>query len=79
MHSCVNHLLSEGDEESLECLCKLLTTIGQNLEKAVVDNKKEAEANADEVKYLKPDQNRRKDEIEAVRDSAMKRLKDAVS
>nr|CAD7196109.1 unnamed protein product [Timema douglasi] len=29
---CIKHLLSEGDEESLECLCKLLTTIGKDLE-----------------------------------------------
>lgn len=79
MHSCVNHLLNEGDEESLECLCKLLTTIGQNLEKAAVDGKKEAEAHLDEVKYLKPDPNRRKDEIDAIKENAMKRLKEAVS
>nr|CAD7458633.1 unnamed protein product [Timema tahoe] len=32
MIRCIKHLLSEGDEESLECLCKLLTTIGKDLE-----------------------------------------------
>lgn len=34
MHLCVMVLLkkSEDDEESLECLCKLLTTIGKKLE-----------------------------------------------
>lgn len=32
MHSCIVQLLSQGDEESLECLCKLLTTVGQDLE-----------------------------------------------
>ncbi|XP_069700452.1 eukaryotic translation initiation factor 4 gamma 3-like isoform X2 [Periplaneta americana] len=32
MQRCIKHLLSEGDEESLECLCKLLTTIGKDLE-----------------------------------------------
>ncbi|KAK6621848.1 hypothetical protein RUM44_001655 [Polyplax serrata] len=38
MHNCVNHLLNLGDEESLECLCKLLTTIGQGLENAPKKN-----------------------------------------
>ncbi|KAK7864548.1 hypothetical protein R5R35_007322 [Gryllus longicercus] len=32
MHRCIRQLLSDGDEESLECLCKLLTTIGRDLE-----------------------------------------------
>ena len=32
MHSCIKHLLDLRDEESLECLCKLLTTIGKNFE-----------------------------------------------
>ena len=32
MHFCINHLLQHRDEETLECLCKLLTTIGKNLE-----------------------------------------------
>ncbi|XP_021930528.1 eukaryotic translation initiation factor 4 gamma 3-like isoform X4 [Zootermopsis nevadensis] len=32
MQRCIRHLLTEGDEESLECLCKLLTTIGKDLE-----------------------------------------------
>ena len=32
MHRCIRHLLEDGDEESLECLCKLLTTIGKDLE-----------------------------------------------
>ena len=32
MHFCINHLLQHRDEENLECLCKLLTTIGKNLE-----------------------------------------------
>ncbi|XP_043285612.1 eukaryotic translation initiation factor 4 gamma 3-like isoform X4 [Venturia canescens] len=31
MHFCINHLLSSPDEENLECLCKLLTTIGKAL------------------------------------------------
>ncbi|KAI4491072.1 hypothetical protein M0802_010489 [Mischocyttarus mexicanus] len=32
MHRCINHLLDQNDEDSLECLCKLLTTIGKDLE-----------------------------------------------
>lgn len=32
MLNCVSLLLENGDEDSLECLCKLLTTIGQKLE-----------------------------------------------
>ncbi|XP_054270193.1 eukaryotic translation initiation factor 4 gamma 1-like isoform X2 [Macrosteles quadrilineatus] len=32
MYRCIEHLLSTPDEESLECLCKLLTTIGKDLE-----------------------------------------------
>jgi hypothetical protein len=33
MHGCVKQLISKIDEESLECLCKLLMTIGKDLEK----------------------------------------------
>ncbi|KAL1110589.1 hypothetical protein AAG570_008117 [Ranatra chinensis] len=33
MHYCVKQLISKIDEESLECLCKLLMTIGKDLEK----------------------------------------------
>lgn len=32
MLRCITKLLSSTDEESLECLCKLLTTIGKDLE-----------------------------------------------
>lgn len=32
MHECVQKLLKCVDEESLECLCRLLSTIGKNLE-----------------------------------------------
>ncbi|XP_049769636.1 eukaryotic translation initiation factor 4 gamma 1-like isoform X3 [Schistocerca cancellata] len=32
MHRCIQHLLKQRDEESLECLCKLLTTIGKDVE-----------------------------------------------
>ncbi|XP_076249202.1 eukaryotic translation initiation factor 4 gamma [Calliopsis andreniformis] len=32
MHRCIRQLLDQNDEDSLECLCKLLTTIGKDLE-----------------------------------------------
>ncbi|XP_078052636.1 eukaryotic translation initiation factor 4 gamma isoform X2 [Augochlora pura] len=32
MRNCIEQLLNETDEDSLECLCKLLTTIGRDLE-----------------------------------------------
>ena len=32
MHDCVVSLLKGSDEESLECLCRLLTTIGKELD-----------------------------------------------
>ncbi|CAL1268469.1 unnamed protein product [Larinioides sclopetarius] len=32
MHECIKKLLSQGDEESLECLCRLLKTIGKELD-----------------------------------------------
>ncbi len=32
MHECVQKLLKYDDEESLECLCRLLTTVGKDLE-----------------------------------------------
>lgn len=32
MHDCVVKLLKNHDEESLECLCRLLTTIGKDLD-----------------------------------------------
>lgn len=32
MHGCVKKLLCSTDEESLECLCRLLTTVGKDLE-----------------------------------------------
>lgn len=42
MHDCVVKLLKNHDEESLECLCRLLTTIGKDLdfEKAKVSQKR---------------------------------------
>nr|XP_012148386.1 PREDICTED: eukaryotic translation initiation factor 4 gamma 3-like isoform X3 [Megachile rotundata] len=39
MRRCIKELLNQNDEDSLECLCKLLTTIGKDLE-----NKGPAEA-----------------------------------
>ena len=32
MHDCVVKLLRSNDEESFECLCKLLVTIGKDLD-----------------------------------------------
>ena len=32
MHECIKKLLTQGDEESLECLCRLLKTIGKELD-----------------------------------------------
>ncbi|XP_076376961.1 eukaryotic translation initiation factor 4 gamma isoform X2 [Megalopta genalis] len=32
MRACIEQLLNQTDEDSLECLCKLLTTIGKDLE-----------------------------------------------
>lgn len=32
---CMNHLLDKLEEEKLECLCKLLTTIGERVEQEV--------------------------------------------
>lgn len=42
MHDCVVKLLKNHDQESLECLCRLLTTIGKDLdfEKAKVRRRK---------------------------------------
>lgn len=41
MHDCIVKLLKNHDEESLECLCKLLSTIGKDLdfEKAKVQHR----------------------------------------
>ncbi len=36
MHECVFILLMTTDDESIECLCRLITTIGQVLEKETV-------------------------------------------
>lgn len=35
MHRCTKELLIQSDEDSLECLCKLLTTVGKDLESKV--------------------------------------------
>lgn len=32
MHQCIKKLISDKDEESLESLCRLFTTIGKDLE-----------------------------------------------
>lgn len=45
MHDCIVKLLKNHDEESLECLCRLLSTIGKDLdfEKAKVLKKESKE------------------------------------
>jgi translation initiation factor 4G len=35
---CMNYLIDKLEEEKLECLCKLLTTIGEQVESEVKDN-----------------------------------------
>lgn len=44
MHDCIVKLLKNHDEESLECLCRLLSTIGKDLdfEKAKVQHQSES-------------------------------------
>jgi len=37
MHGCVRRLLKTTDDESLECLCRLVTTVGQNFERQTND------------------------------------------
>lgn len=37
MKRCLQTLLENKDEESLECLCKLLTTVGKELENKNID------------------------------------------
>lgn len=32
MHECIKKLIKTTDEESLECMCRLLTTVGKDLE-----------------------------------------------
>nr|XP_042911418.1 eukaryotic translation initiation factor 4 gamma 1-like [Parasteatoda tepidariorum] len=42
MYECIKMLISRGDEESLECLCKLLKTIGKELDDPNVEGSKES-------------------------------------
>jgi len=37
MHGCVRRLLKTTDDESLECLCRLVTTVGQDFERQTND------------------------------------------
>ena len=36
MHECIRKLLLQTDEESLECLCRLVTTVGQVRDRSVL-------------------------------------------
>lgn len=51
MHECVAKLLKEVDEESLECLCRLMTTVGQELE---ADTKVRLEKGGEQAVRLRP-------------------------
>ncbi|XP_071034173.1 eukaryotic translation initiation factor 4 gamma 3 isoform X2 [Parasteatoda tepidariorum] len=42
MHEYIKRLISQGDEESLECLCQLLKTIGKELDDRKVKGSKES-------------------------------------
>ena len=55
MHGCVVKLLRSNDEESYECLCKLLFTIGKDLdhEKAKVSDVSENFVSYDANRVLK--------------------------
>lgn len=46
MVECVDMLLGNQDDESYECLCKLLTTIGQKLEENIITIFKSGNRNA---------------------------------
>jgi len=48
MHECIRRLIQKKDEESLECLCRLVTTVGKHLEDAtaLVMKSKEQQQNA---------------------------------
>ena len=54
MHDCVVKLLKNHDEESLECLCRLLSTIGKDLdfEKAKVGKLALSESVLNKYGYL---------------------------
>nr|XP_031840128.1 eukaryotic translation initiation factor 4 gamma 3-like [Nomia melanderi] len=41
MRGCIQQLLDQNDEDSLECLCKLLTTIGKDLESKILEEMQE--------------------------------------
>nr|XP_042911103.1 uncharacterized protein LOC107441322 isoform X2 [Parasteatoda tepidariorum] len=42
MYECIKRLISQGDEESLECLCQLLKTKGKELDDPTVEGSKES-------------------------------------
>jgi translation initiation factor 4G len=51
MHECVLKLLKATDEESLECLCRLMTTVGQELE---ADTKLRLDKGGEAAQGLRP-------------------------
>ena len=36
MHECIRKLLVQTDEESQECLCRLVTTVGQVMKTSII-------------------------------------------
>ncbi|XP_075212350.1 eukaryotic translation initiation factor 4 gamma 3-like isoform X3 [Lycorma delicatula] len=53
MHRCIQHLLNKHEEEPLECLCKLLTTIGKELETATLSANKDHQVPSLDVYFEK--------------------------
>ena len=51
MHQCIEKLIKTTDEESLECMCRLLTTVGKDLELETSDRISKANS-ADEAKKM---------------------------
>ena len=66
MHECIKKLLKSKDEESLESLSRLLTTVGKDLE-AETNEKMKAAKSQEEVKNIVS-------LISSVRHSIVKRL-----
>jgi len=52
MHECIMKLLCQTDEESLECLCRLVTTIGQLLEQETKEKQEKGNSTYNFDKYF---------------------------
>ena len=51
MHECIKKLIKTTDEESLECMCRLLTTVDKDLELETIDRINKAPS-VDEAKKM---------------------------